>query len=937
MKTKRLSRLLLVYVFFQSVVTSFSQQLYSEVQIRTTRQQLSRLFEMGLSVDHFSWDEKGTSIFATVNQDDLEILRRSGVSFKVLEKDAVAAFLRRNRREDPYMYDDRKQLKPVGARLFFESPDQPHANIIQTPAAFLNPPGSMGGYYTLAEVYTQINNLRTNYPNLVRIDTIGWTFGGNRTGAATPRPIWVVKISDNVNVDEPAEAESLITGLTHAREGMSMMNIIFFMQYLTENYATNPRIKELVDNRQMYFIPVVNPDGYVYNQVTNPSGGGMHRKNRNITNNTNNIGVDLNRNFEVGWDEIGIGGSSANPGSSTTPTNDTYRGPSAMSELESQAIRNFLRGRRIKAALNHHSYAEAHIHVACVPSVVISAADSAIIRNLSAQMTKYNTYVPGNPFTAIGAVARGSFDDYYYAGDLSNRGKIYSFTPEIGPDAGGIGGSSFWPVQSQIIPLSKAIFHTNYQAVLSAGAYTRVENRTPHTINLTTGSFQFRVYRMGLVDSATTVSIIPLENIQSVGSPVTITSLSQYLSFADGSISYVLNPAITNGARIRFVWRTVTGGITQTDTVTRYFNGNITGVTGFFDNMESGTISTNWVVSSGWNYSTATMAGSGAYSGTRSLAESPAQDATYPANANLTARINRVFNFSGITQGYLSFWFKARTENGQDYFRVEVSTNNGSTWNAVSGRKTIVENVKNLQGIPSYTGIQDVWVQEQIDLTPFAGQSNVQIRFRFVSNGSNQNDGVFIDDVAVVTSSSALTTLPVEFVTVSAKLSDGKVRIDWEAVVDDEHEMFEVERAGSGGVFQRIGVVRSGGKFFHFTDANPAVGINQYRIKQIDKNGSFRFSKTVTINMADKMWQVKVYPTVATTQLRVSWAAPRAGLLQAEVFDNYGRLLRMLQQQVASGNGLLHLSVADLPAGTYYLKISNEAQQLLTVERFVKQ
>lgn len=213
----------------------------------------------------------------------------------------------------------------------------------------------------------------------------------------------------------------------------------------------------------------------------------------------------------------------------------------------------------------------------------------------------------------------------------------------------------------------------------------------------------------------------------------------------------------------------------------------------------------------------------------------------------------------------------------------------------------------------------------------------MQIRFRFVSNGSNQNDGVFIDDVAVVTSSSALTTLPVEFVTVSAKLSDGKVRIDWEAVVDDEHEMFEVERAGSGGVFQRIGVVRSGGKFFHFTDANPAVGINQYRIKQIDKNGSFRFSKTVTINMADKMWQVKVYPTVATTQLRVSWAAPRAGLLQAEVFDNYGRLLRMLQQQVASGNGLLHLSVADLPAGTYYLKISNEAQQLLTVERFVKQ
>ena len=91
------------------------------------------------------------------------------------------------------------------------------------------------------------------------------------------RPIYMVKISDNPTVSEN-EPQVLYTALHHAREPESMEQMIFFMFYLLENYGTDPEATYLVNNREMYFIPVINPDGYQYNYSTNPGGGGMWRK-----------------------------------------------------------------------------------------------------------------------------------------------------------------------------------------------------------------------------------------------------------------------------------------------------------------------------------------------------------------------------------------------------------------------------------------------------------------------------------------------------------------------------------------------------------------------------------------------------------------------------------------------------------------------------------
>src|SRR5690606_28964085 len=100
-------------------------------------------------------------------------------------------------------------------------------------------------------------------------------------------------------------------------------------------------------------VPCVNPDGYVYNQTNNPSGGGMQRKNRrNVGSDiSGQKGVDLNRNYGVDWNDCA--GASSSCGSNV-PSYETYWGSGAFSEPETQAIRDFCYSRNFVAAFDQH-------------------------------------------------------------------------------------------------------------------------------------------------------------------------------------------------------------------------------------------------------------------------------------------------------------------------------------------------------------------------------------------------------------------------------------------------------------------------------------------------------------------------------------------------------------------------------------------------------
>ena len=170
---------------------------------------------------------------------------------------------------------------------------------------------------------------KTN-PNLFNIKTIGKTW--------EDRDIVVVSITKNVEKDREKSA-LFYTGTIHAREWIGIELSLRFAKYILEHIDYDPHLNKILDNTTLYMVPCANPDGYEYSR----NHFSFWRKNRR-KNSDGSFGVDLNRNFEVGF----------------TPnkdmTSNVYSGPYAFSEPETSALRDFvLEHKNITIALDYHS------------------------------------------------------------------------------------------------------------------------------------------------------------------------------------------------------------------------------------------------------------------------------------------------------------------------------------------------------------------------------------------------------------------------------------------------------------------------------------------------------------------------------------------------------------------------------------------------------
>ena len=232
--------------------------------------------------------------------------------------------------------DELRELEGLGLRT-----EIVHGDVAAFYRSRLDHARDMGGYKTLAEIQAYMDEIAFFHDAIVFPKTvIGYTLEG--------RPMYAMKISDNPELDEPDEPEVLYTAAIHAREVITPETVLRFMDYLTDNYGTDPAVTDLVNSRELWFVPVVNPDGYYYNQVIEPDGGGMWRKNRR-NNGDGSYGIDLNRNYgyEWGYDD---------DGSSPVPSDATYRGTGPFSEPETQVMRDFISAHEFVFTLYFHSY-----------------------------------------------------------------------------------------------------------------------------------------------------------------------------------------------------------------------------------------------------------------------------------------------------------------------------------------------------------------------------------------------------------------------------------------------------------------------------------------------------------------------------------------------------------------------------------------------------
>ena len=198
-----------------------------------------------------------------------------------------------------------------------------------------------GYFYTYWEMRDTLQTLANSFPQISRFYSAGNSYQG--------LPMVAFKISDNPLVDE-MEPAVCFNGATHAREPMGTTLCIDYIKYLLTNYGTDSLVTWFVNNREIYFIPVMNPDGYRYNS---DSGGATSniRKNRHFYSgqSSSTAGVDLNRNYGYKW-------GYDNYGSSPTVTSETYRGPSRFSEPETQNARDFFLPKKIRTQIDYHSY-----------------------------------------------------------------------------------------------------------------------------------------------------------------------------------------------------------------------------------------------------------------------------------------------------------------------------------------------------------------------------------------------------------------------------------------------------------------------------------------------------------------------------------------------------------------------------------------------------
>jgi hypothetical protein len=272
-------------------------------------------------------------------------------------------------------------------------------------------------YHDYAEMSAEIAQVAAAHPGIVRRFAIGQSYQG--------RALWAVKVSDNPNVDEK-EPEVLLDGLHHAREHLTVEMALYVLRLLTNGYGSDSFITTLVDNREIFIVFALNPDGGEYDLTGSPYRA--WRKNRQPNPGSSYVGTDLNRNYDYRWGCCG--------GSSGNPASITYRGRAPFSAVEAQRMRDFVNSRvlggrqQIRTHITFHTNGE-----------LILWPFGYTTANVPADMTvdDHNAFVAmGQDMAQLtGYAAKQSSDLYITDGDqidwMYGLHRIFSYTFELYP------------------------------------------------------------------------------------------------------------------------------------------------------------------------------------------------------------------------------------------------------------------------------------------------------------------------------------------------------------------------------------------------------------------------------------------------------------------------------------------------------------------------
>lgn len=251
-----------------------------------------------------------------------------------------------------------KKLAPTATLLSTDTDGDVQRSVLRN-QEFDNTAGD--GYRDFESVNRVLSELAKKYPDIVKLETIGTSTKG--------LPQYGLKISDNVSLDED-EPELLMTAATHGDEIITTEVLLRFVEELLLGYNANPRLAELVNKHELYFIPVVNPDGF--STQSRYSGN-----------------IDPNRDYP--W-------------------------PGHEDKVSVKCIANmidFFKQHKIVGSIDFHAFGKMVMYPWAYTKNSPPQSDELVFANLGREMALANNYKYGQ-ISKIIYVAEGSSADYYY-------------------------------------------------------------------------------------------------------------------------------------------------------------------------------------------------------------------------------------------------------------------------------------------------------------------------------------------------------------------------------------------------------------------------------------------------------------------------------------------------------------------------------------------
>jgi hypothetical protein len=247
----------------------------------------------------------------------------------------------------------------------------------------------------------------------------------------------------------------------------------------------------------------------------------------------------------------------------------------------------------------------------------------------------------------------------------------------------------------------------------------------------------------------------------------------------------------------------------------------------------------------------------------------------------------------------------------QDSLRVSISTDRGNTWSRLAAFIR-----------PDATASVPTWRIENIDLTPFGGQT-VQLAFEGTSAGGN---AFGLDNVNLNFSM----VLPVSMLDFDAKRNGNANHLTWTTAQEVNVDRFEVEFSEDGKNFKSIGRLNatnqaSSKQTYRYIDNRTSTGIHYYRIRSVDRDSKFSLSEVRSVRNLGYA-SMTVFPNPVSNQLNLQIDLEKAENAVYFITDLSGRRVQTGRFNLNEGSNRMPVSCTSLPKGTYILtlQLNNE-------------